>query len=246
VEPAPPERGRRGRAALTASLALVALLFLALGVWQVERRAAKLALIAAVDARVAAPAAAAPGPPEWPRIDAQADAYRHVSVHGVFEHDRETAVQAVTDFGPGYWIVTPLRTDGGWTVLVNRGFVPPDRRERAARRAGEPAGPVTITGLLRLSEPKGVFLRRNDPVAGRWYSRDVAAIGAARGLTDLAPYFIDAAAAPVAEGQPIGGLTIVRFYNHHLEYALTWFALAALSVVGLFIVRRERGKPDGR
>jgi len=196
VEPVLPGRGKRGWTALTAALVLAALLFLALGVWQVERRAEKLALIAAVDARVAAPPAAVPGPAQWPRIAAATDAYRHVLVRGVFEHDRETAVQAVTDFGPGYWIVTPLRTDDGWTVLVNRGFVPPDRRARAARRAGEPAGPVTITGLLRMSEPRGAFLRRNDPGAGRWYSRDVAAIGAARRPARLAPYFIGAAPPP--------------------------------------------------
>lgn len=232
--PPPP---RRTRGALNTGLAICTLIFLALGIWQIERRAAKLALIAAVDARVRAPASPAPGPDGWPRIAAADDAYRHVSAHGVFENDRETTVQAVTEQGPGYWVLTPLRTDAGWTVLVNRGFVPPEKRARSARREAEPAGPVTVTGLLRMSEPKGAFLRRNDPAEGRWYSRDVAEIGKARGVTRLAPYFIDAAAGAPA-GQPIGGLTIVRFYNHHLEYALTWFALAILSIVGIVVVRR--------
>lgn len=235
-----PVRERRGRGTLTAGLVLCAVMFTALGLWQIERRAGKLALIASVDARVHAPAAPAAGPDRWDRINAADDAYRHLAVRGVFENERETTVQAVTDLGPGYWVLTPLRTNAGWTVLINRGFVPPERRARSARRAGEPAGPVTVTGLLRVSEPNGAFLRRNDAAAGRWYSRDVAAIGKARGLAPLAPYFIDAAASGAPDGQPIGGLTIVSFYNHHLEYALTWFALAALSIVGIVAVRRAQ------
>lgn len=229
---------RHVRDTFSVVLAVCAILFLALGVWQIERREEKLALIAAVDARVAAPPSAAPGPSDWPAVTAQTSSYQHVRVEGLFDHDRETLVQAVTDMGQGYWVVTPLQTAAGWTVLVNRGFVSADDRERAKRRSEEPLGRRTVVGLLRISEPRGAFLRSNDPEAGRWYSRDVAEIGKARRLTHLAPYFIDAVATEAPKGQPIGGLTVVRFYNHHLEYALTWFALAALSIVGIVVVRR--------
>jgi surfeit locus 1 family protein len=90
---------------------------------------------------------------------------------------------------------------------------------------------VTVTGLLRASEPGGGFLRANDPADGRWYSRDVAAIAEAEGVGPVAPYFIDAGATPNPRGLPVGGLTVVSFRNTHLAYALTWFALAALVVV---------------
>nr|WP_148309259.1 SURF1 family protein [Sphingopyxis fribergensis] len=201
----------------------------ALGVWQVERRAWKHALVAAVDARIHAAPAAAPGPDAWGRVDAKGDAYRRVTATGSFRHDRETLVQAVTDRGPGFWVLTPLETPG-FTLLVNRGFVPRDRRDPAARTAGNTAGAVTVTGLLRVTEPEGAFLRSNDPAADRWYSRDVAAIAKARGLGKTAPYFVDADSAPNPGGYPIGGLTVVRFSDNHLVYALTWFALCALSL----------------
>lgn len=220
-------------------VATVALLFLALGIWQFERRSAKLALIAAVEQRVHAPPVAAPGPAEWPRIGFARDAYRHVRVRGVFLHDRETLVQGTTRLGTGYWVMTPLTTDAGWTVLVNRGFVAPENRVRAPRRAGEPNGGVTVTGLLRSSEPGGGFLRFNDAARDRWYSRDVAAIARARRLGAVAPYFIDAEAASGDPRQPVGGLTVVTFANNHLQYALTWFALAGLALVGA--VRAWRG-----
>lgn len=230
---------RRRSAALAIALLLMAAGLVALGVWQVERRAWKHALIAAVSARTEAPPVAAPGPAAWPGITAQGDVYRRVRATGRLRNDRVTLVRAVTDLGAGYWVVTPLET-GAFTLLVNRGFVPPEARDAAARGIGAPSGPVTVTGLLRVSEPGGGFLRSNDPAADRWYSRDVAAIAAARGLGRTAPYFVDADASANAPGQPSGGLTVVRFTDNHLVYALTWFAMAALALWGAWRVARER------
>ncbi|KRC82784.1 hypothetical protein ASE13_05280 [Sphingomonas sp. Root241] len=210
--------------------------FTALGVWQIERRAWKLDLIARVDARIHAPAAPLPARADWVRVNARDDAYRHVRVTGSFLHDRETLVQAVTERGAGFWVLTPLRTAEG-IVLVNRGFVPPERRDPARRHARQ--GPVTVTGLLRMSEPGGAFLRSNDPATGRWYSRDVAAITRTRGLGDVAPFFVDADATPNPGGYPVGGLTVVAFPNNHLVYALTWFGLAALSAWGAALILRK-------
>jgi surfeit locus 1 family protein len=245
-------------------------LFVALGTWQVERRAWKLDLIARVEQRVHAPPTAAPGPIEWPNVTAAADEYRHVATSGTFLDVSQTLVQAVTDLGAGYWVLTPLRLDDGSVVLVNRGFVQADDRDRVRPGAavlptsaapGTMAGPqamtsqpvttgeatsappapsVKVTGLLRMTEPRGGFLRHNDPVANRWYSRDVQAIAAARGLTRVAPYFIDAEAAPgdSAAGAPhaggvapVAGLTVITFHNSHLVYAITWYTLA-LMVAG--------------
>lgn len=248
----------RPRSVVTrAALAVCALLafagFLALGTWQVERRAWKLDLIARVDQRVHAPAADAPARPEWPTVNAANDEYRHVRLRGTFLHDKEALVQASTRLGAGFWVLTPLRTADGSVVLVNRGFVPPEARERAARTAPEPQGDTTVAGLLRLTEPKGGFLRTNDPAADRWFSRDVRAIAAARGLADVAPYFVDAEAGPAPAQAtptwPAGGLTVIAFPNSHLVYALTWYGLA-LMVLGAYGFvwrddRRRRASQDG-
>ncbi|WP_443025058.1 SURF1 family protein [Sphingomonas sp. M1-B02] len=226
------------RRALFASLCLLlAAAFAALGVWQIERRAWKLDLIAKVEARIHAPPRALPAAAEW-RDDL---AYTRVRVTGVFLHEAEALVQAVTDLGPGWWVETPLRTDKG-VVLVNRGFVPSERKAPETRRAGMPLGPVGVTGLLRASEPGGGFLRANDPAADRWHSRDVAAIAQARGLGPVAPFFIDADASANPGGYPVGGLTVVAFRNNHLVYALTWFGLAALSLSGAALLLGTRGR----
>lgn len=223
--------------------------FVALGVWQLERLQWKLDLIARVNARVQAPAAAPPGPAAWSQVTRKADEYRHVLVRGVFENDKQTLVQAVTQAGPGFWVMTPLATDQGYTVLVNRGFVPGDNPTLAARAAGPVSGETTVTGLLRITEPHGGFLRANQPAAGRWYSRDVAAIARARRIAQVAPYFIDADATPNPGGWPRGGMTVIHFRNAHLAYALTWFGMAGMTALWgawpLIEARRKRRRRTG-
>ncbi|MBC7547151.1 MAG: SURF1 family protein, partial [Polaromonas sp.] len=145
----------------------------------------------------------------------------------------DVRVQAVTRLGSGFWLLSPLRLADGSVVMVNRGFIPPQSTPLAS-----PDGPVTLSGLLRITEPGGGFLRHNDPASDRWFSRDVAAIAQSRGLSQVAPYFVDAEGAPADSksepGQPVGGLTVIAFANSHLVYALTWYALA-LMVVGAAI-----------
>lgn len=216
------------RAGLPFAALLVALCLITLGLWQVERRAWKQDLIAAVDSRKDAPPISAPGPETWFAISREKDAYRRLTATGIFRHDKEVLVQAVTELGPGFWVLTPLDV-GAYSLFVNRGFVPPDKADRASRAAANRAGPVTVTGLLRISEPEGGFLRDNDPVGDRWFSRDVSAIAKARAVGVAAPYFIDADGQPNVGGYPIGGLTVVKFNDHHLIYALTWFGLAGLA-----------------
>lgn len=226
--------------ALLLGLALLgAILFAALGVWQVERRAWKIDLIQRVEARVHAAPAPLPAPATWGGITERTDAYRRILATGTFDHGAETRVLAVTELGGGFWILTPLRTDLG-IVLVNRGFVPDALRDPGSRVAGQVGGRVTVTGLLRMSEPGGGFLRTNDPAADRWYSRDVAAIAAARHLGPVAPFFIDADARPNPGGYPVGGLTVIRFANSHLVYALTWFGLAGICIVAAYLLLRKR------
>ena len=223
-----PRRNPVGLAILAALGLLFFASFLSLGTWQVHRLAWKRELIADVDARIHAAPVEAPARRAWPRFDAKEADYRRVRAAGVYLNDRETLVHALTELGAGYWVLTPLRTDAGGVILVNRGFVPLDLRDPATRAAGNIAGETTVTGLLRSTEPSAGFLRGNDPGSGRWYSRDVAAIAAARDLSAAAPYFVDADATPNRGGYPVGGLTVVAFPNNHLVYAITWYALAAM------------------
>lgn len=230
--------------AFTIGLGLIALIlffgFCALGAWQIHRLDWKRDLIARVDARVHA------APVPAPLHATQDDEYRRVTLTGHFLHERAALVQAVTVRGPGFWVLTPIVT-GRATIFINRGFVPADRRHRYER----PRGEVRVTGLLRLTEPGGGFLRSNDPAADRWYSRDVAAIAKARGLIGgragvTTEYFVDAQAGAGPAAYPVGGLTVIAFPNNHLQYAITWFILAAMTVGAYILVLRQTGRDSGQ
>ena len=220
----------RGRIAFAGAALVAMVLLVALGVWQLERRSWKLDLIARVEARLAAPPTTVPKS-RWAQIGPD-DAYTRVRVAGRWLPTEGVRVKAVTALGGGWWVIAPLATPDG-IVLVNRGFVPEGMKPPPA------SGTATVTGLLRVSEPDGAFLRSNDPAADRWFSRDVAAIARAHGWNNVAPFFVDAAETP-GQPWPRGGLTVVSFRNNHLVYALTWFALAALSGWFAWRVLRER------
>ena len=233
---------------LVCAALLCAAFVFSLGVWQVQRLQWKLDLIERVETRVKAGPVTAPGPTDWPALTAENSEYLKVEAQGRFLHDKAVFTQALTELGSGHWLLTPLETDQGFTVLVNRGFVAPEDRQRALRNDGSTEKAVTVVGLLRISEPDGGFLRENNPEKDLWYSRDVVAIAHAKGLSDVAPYFIDADASLNPHGVPVGGLTRISFANNHLVYALTWFGLTLMLVwAGWYVLhdwRRKRAKGD--
>jgi surfeit locus 1 family protein len=202
--------------------------------WQIHRLAWKEALIARTDAAMqAAPVGLGALPADLAAIE-----YRRVTMTGRYEVLGLTLVTGTSTLGSGYWVLVPLRDDTGRVVYVNRGFMPIGSRTEAARRA-LPATQVTVTGLLRLTEPEGTLLRGNHPAEDRWYSRDIAAIAARRGVAADARWFLDVQReTPTNADAPVPDLTIVRFPNSHLSYALTWFTLALLSVCGGIVLWR--------
>lgn len=242
--------GRRSAGLRYLLLAIGSLLFagfFALGTWQVQRLQWKEALIARVEQRVHAAPVEAPAAAEWPGVSVEKDEYRHVRLSGVYLHELTARVQASTALGSGYWLLTPMCRDDGSVVLVNRGFVaaggPAGARAAASLSCAQAKGAATtVTGLLRISEAKGGFLRNNDPAGDRWYSRDVQAIAASRQLAQAAPYFVDAdAVSGAAADEPVGGLTVVSFHNNHLVYAFTWYALALMVAWACYwVFRNER------
>ena len=218
-----------------ASLIALAIL-IGLGTWQLDRKAWKEDLIARILAQSKAAPVAPPAPAAW---DPARDEFRHVRASGRFLNDRETLVHGLAPGDmpgmalQGYYVITPLVRDDGTTMLVNRGFIPTELKVQGSRRDGLIAGPTTVTGILRGSEPRTMFVPAPDPARGEWFNRDVPGIATALGMTDAAPYLIEADALPGQTTWPRGGQLRVDLPNNHLQYAFTWFGLAA-CLVGIF------------
>lgn len=211
-------------------------LMIGLGTWQLHRLAWKEGLLAARRAGIASTAI----PLAQALADPAAFEYRRVWVEGRFSHDRELYVTSRFYRDQlGFQIVTPLILDDGSAVLVNRGFVPSAAKDPAARPAGQVEGRVRIDGVLRLSSVPGWFTPDNQPKDNLWFYPDARQMAAAAGLTRVPDLFVEAGPSPNPGGLPVGGQTSIDLPNNHLEYAITWYALAAvlLVVYALYCVR---------
>ncbi len=222
---------------------LVALILL--GNWQVQRLAWKQDLLATIDARLAAPAVPI-GQIEAGIAGGGDIRYAPVTVTGRFDHARERHFFATYRAASGYFVFTPLVMDDGRQVLVNRGFVPFDRKAPDSRLQGQVGGTVTVVGLARqrLDAKPSFIVPDNDLAANIFYWKDWSAMVSSAGLDPAAvlPFFIDADDTPNPGGWPVGGVTRIDLPDNHLQYAVTWYGLAVtlVLVVAAFTWRRMR------
>ncbi len=243
AEAAPPRRAGRNRSwrrlLLPALLAFAVLI--ALGTWQIKRKTWKEDLIASLTERLAAPPQALPLPKDWATLDRAGDEYRRVKFAATFDNAREALVfAAATAFrpdvtSPGDWVFTPARLADGSIVIVNRGFVPDSRRDRKSRPQGQVAQSIEITGALRWPDERHWFTPADDVAHNLWFARDPAAIAAAKGIDPkiVAPFYVEQEAPAPPGGLPQPGRLVVALPDNHLQYALTWYGLAAV-LAGVF------------
>lgn len=210
-----------------------------LGTWQIERLKWKNSILATIEENASLPAI--PLPPS-DRIDAAALEYRPVTVTGTFRHDKEVHLLATTKRGnTGYQLIVPLdRADGG-VVLVNRGWVPKEKKTAESRPESQPQGQVTVTGLLRKTWHQGWFVPDNEPVKNVWFYGDAEAMARHMGV-NAPPVFIEADATPNPGILPMGGQTRLDIPNNHLSYVLTWYGFAVVLVVIYIAYHRREGR----
>jgi surfeit locus 1 family protein len=247
----PATRNRSWRSLLLPALLAFALL-VALGTWQIERKAWKEALIAALAERLAAPPQALPAARDWAKLDRASDEYRRVKFTARFDNTREALVfAAATAFrpdvrSPGYWVFTPARLVDGVVVVVNRGFVPDPRRDPQSRPQGQIAETVEIAGALRWPDERHWFTPADDAPHNLWFTRDPAGIATAKSLDPktgaIAPFYVEQEAPAPPGGLPQPGKLVVALPDDHLQYALTWYGLAAVlaAVFGFWAVTSGR------
>ncbi len=223
-----------GLSTLVALPTFVALL--ALGTWQVQRLVWKNSLIEARQAALAEEPAALPGRDQV----VERMPFRRVTVTGTFIHDQELYVYAPKTGKTGYRVLTPLQQDVGIVLLIDRGWVPADKRDPGTRPEGQITGEVTITGIVR-NDIVGVQgpLPDNEPQNNQWYWIDTVAMGQANS-NYYRPSLVAADGAPNPGGWPLGDAEPPTLRNSHLGYAITWFSLAiAMAVIYVIALRGQ-------
>jgi cytochrome oxidase assembly protein ShyY1 len=224
--------------------------FTALGTWQMERKSEKEVLIQRLEQRLSAAPAPLPSPDQWDSIERKADEFRRVQFTATFVPGEEALVYAGASgptgetLGPGYRVVAAARLDKGNIVAVDRGFIPEGRTVwNAGALAGavpQMAGSSEMTGIMRWPERRGYFAPKDDSARNLWFTRDHLAIAVAKGWSNVAPFYIELEAPVPANGWPRPGALRPHIRNEHLQYALTWYALAAAVVIMFGVWLRDR------
>ncbi|WP_395542801.1 SURF1 family protein [Neotabrizicola sp. sgz301269] len=203
-----------------------------LGVWQMQRLAWKEGLIA--EAAHQMDAAPVPLPA---RPDPEKDRYRPVTIQGSFTGEELPVLTSDSISGPGFLIVGAFQTTEGRRILVDRGYVPEE--DRALPR---PPREMEITGNLNWPDDTTSSTPPPDARTGIWFGRDVAAMAQALGTE---PVLV------VARSDTGDGVMAIpasaNFRNDHLQYAITWFLLAAVwaAMTGAYLWRINRRRAEG-
>jgi len=234
------KRFQRPTVKITVATAIMFVLLLGLGTWQVYRLQWKEDMLARIHERSTGDAVPLPhaidDPEDWN--------YRKATVTGTFEHDKEVHLLANHGAGAlGYEVITPLkRADGGY-VLVDRGWVPEQYRDPSTRPDGQVTGEQTVTGLMRRSFDKPWLVPENKPEQGLWMYANIPQMETFLGIEAL-PMFLQADDTPNPGGLPEGGQTrLDDIPNNHLQYAITWYAIAFALLV-IFVVYHMRPEGD--
>jgi surfeit locus 1 family protein len=232
---------RRGIAGLGIFTLLTLALLIGLGVWQLQRRAEKHALIAQLTERLAAAPEALPPPVQWGRLTPARDEFRRVRFSATYQSRPDAMVYSAgsavrTDIsGPGTWAFLPARPPDGASVVINAGFVQNTMQDRAQQDRAVTrlvnGQPVTLTGYIRFPESAGALTPRENIAKRLWFTRDHGAMARALGWGEVAPFYIDLEAPVPESGTPKPGPLQVHLKDDHLQYAITWFGLAGAVLI---------------
>jgi surfeit locus 1 family protein len=211
---------------LTAATLIALAILVGLGTWQLQRRAEKHALLDQMTSR----AAAAPAPVEILLATGDYAAHRAATAQGTFDHAAESYVHAPRPnegaARPGFKVITPLRLVSGGLILVDRGWVPAGKRNPKGRARGQTEGEVEIAGTLRPSSRPSTFTPPPDAATRTFYQRDGVAIAEALAISLASPLIFEASTKVPGGPEPLPSL--LNIPDNHLQYAITWFALAAV------------------
>jgi surfeit locus 1 family protein len=228
----------------TTLMLLVFAVLVGLGIWQIKRLHWKEGLIAEIETRSKGAPIALKDATAMVR-EGRDPSYYRVRASGRLDNTKERYLFTVSEERTGWDVITPLKTADGEIVLVDRGFVPDNLKDPSTRPEGEIEGLATVTGIAQLPASQGLFIPNNEPETNRWFWRDLNAMAQsmfAGQPAELAPFFLEAEKGEVPGGWPEGGQTRLDLPNNHLQYAITWFLLAAaiLILYGVYVFRARR------
>jgi len=224
-------RAARGqRSAAVATVIAIAIL-VSLGIWQVQRLHWKQALLADIDRAERNPPVPLVGvPSRFTKVVATGTWRLGTALFGA-----EVRPDAGGMPGLGAQRLQILDRPGAAPLLVDQGYVPTEGPTPPAA-----SGQASVVGFVRPPEQRNWLSAEDDVTWRHFYTLDPSVIGASLGAPDVAPMTLVALGAAVGGG-PVPAKALPRPPNNHLQYAFTWFGLAA-SLAGVFLAWRFGGR----
>jgi cytochrome oxidase assembly protein ShyY1 len=232
---------RRGVAGFGIFTLVMVALLTGLGVWQLQRRTEKHALIAALTERLAAAPQSLPPSSQWNALTPASDEFRRVHFTATYRQLPDAMVYSSGSTvredisGPGTWAFMPAALPGGEIVVINTGFAQNTMQDRAQQDRTVTrlitAEPAMLTGYIRFPEKAGVLTPPENLAKRLWFARDHLAMARALGWGEVAPFYIDLEEPVPASGIPKPGPLEVHLKDDHLQYAITWFGLAGAVMI---------------
>ena len=249
--------GRRSVAGFGVVTLAMMTVFVGLGVWQLQRRVEKHALIAALTERLAAAPESLPSPAQWSALTPASDEFRRVSLVATYTAGPDAMAyssgSAVREdiSGPGTWAFMPARLASGETVVINTGFVQNTMQDRSQQDRAVAqlvtGAPAMLTGYIRFPETAGMLTPAENIGKRLWFTRDHLAMARLLGWGEVAPFYVDLERPVPPNGIPKPGPLAVNLKDDHLQYAVTWFVLAAAVAIafGVWVWGQRRATASG-
>jgi len=229
---------------LTVAALISLAILLGLGTWQLQRRAEKHELLAQIEQRQSMP----PAPVEVILPVGDYAIFRPATAMGVFLNASESyVIESRANTGPtrpGYRVLTPFRLSGGDIIIVDRGWVPADQKAQDTRKQGQVEGQTEIEGSFRKPASGSSFTPPPDLKARTFYARSTLDIARQDALTLRTALVFEATSR--AEGGPEPLPTAVKIPDNHLNYALTWYALAVVLIAVYLVYHMQQGRLGAR
>ncbi|VDM49019.1 unnamed protein product [Toxocara canis] len=183
----------------------------ALGCWQVQRLRWKLGLIDQLKSQLNIDAIPFPD-------DKQCEFFRNK--FSGFKEKSGGLVASSSVSSHGAHVITPFKlAKSGRIIMINRGWVPPEKISPKCRKDAQIKGEVTLDAIVRHSEKRPQFVSNNIPAQGIWYYKDFEAMAERYGTE---PIYLEATYESTLPGGPIGGQTNISLRNEHFNYLITW------------------------
>lgn len=207
-----------------------------LGNWQLNRLKEKTNFIQKIEYNIANPAK------PIDEIGSENSIYSKISISGKFLADKNIFLYGRRSAAPekdGYYLLSAFESTNGKIYLVSRGWIPQSVKDNLGEFASKQLSDQ-FEAIILPSETRQFIIPENDKNNKIWFTIDLNMAHETLGITEDKYYLMQIESHTLPEGgKSLSTTHLNKVRNDHLEYAITWYSLAACLIV-IFLIYRKK------